>query len=195
MLKHLLTCSLSFLYSIIYAQEMTIDSLKNKLPYEKYKGLIVAYVSFSPSFAFSTANSNSVFGLVTAPRIGYYLSKDFQILSEYAFSFQTFKIASVAQTKFWHQFAITGRYFPLKKHNYFFAEAGVQTGNYTTVGPDRTIVDAWSTNYIIGLGIETLPKKRKYVIMYDYRVVLPFNNKYMFDVARSLGLGVTIRRK
>jgi hypothetical protein len=187
----------SFLFSWIFvitnAQKPIQDSTKNKLPYTKYAGLTVFYVALTPSVVYNSANSNYTVALFTRPRIGYYVTPKTQILGEYIFGFQYFRTTIPVNTKFWHQFGVSTRFFPFKKWNLLFAEAGIQTGSYT-IARNFTTINKWSTNYIFGFGFEALPKKRKHLISFDYRIVLPVGSSYLPYRTLSLGFGLTLKK-
>ncbi len=168
------------------------DSSKIRLPYFKQKGMVLAYVSFTGFAVYVPSTGLKHYMITAVPRYGYYLSPKFEVLGEYAISFYKPGNASTI-TKTFHQFAVTGRYFPFNKYNFIHLEAGLQTGNYTTSKPERDIIDVWSNNAILGFGIEVLPRKRKYVLDFNVRYVIPFNPNYKFDFVRLLGFGVTIK--
>lgn len=181
------------LHSTSIGQKLIDTSKSKNLPYHKYQGMQLLYLSFTGGGAYNTANNDNLYIITASPRYGYYISSKIEFLGEYAFSYLKLGSLSPIRSKTFHQFAVTGRYFPFKKYNFIHLEAGVQTGNYTTTKPERNTIDVWSNNAIIGFGIEILPKKRKYVLDYNVRYVIPFNSNYNSDFVRLLGFGITLK--
>jgi hypothetical protein len=176
------------------SSQQAYDTSKKKLPYAKYKGQQLVCLSLTGFVFVETSAFDNTFNISLHPRYGYYFSPKFEGVAEYAFSFVKYGSLSPTRYNDFHQFAVTGRYFPLRKLNFIYAEAGLQGGTYTARKSDRVLIDKWSNNWVLGTGFEILPKKMKYVVEFNVRYVVPFNPNYTFDFVRQIGFGFVIKK-
>ena len=179
-----------------FAQSKIIPktSLDN-LPYIKNKKQDYLSLNLSGGVALETDNFNNTYLISLTPRFNNYLNSRWEMVSDYTFIFQKLGRLAGKEKIIYHQVSSSMRFFPSKKINIFYLESGVQFGNYALKRDnmdDLIAIKKWHPDWLVGIGLELLPKKRKYIFDFEVRYVFPFNGSLENDIIRSLGFGTKI---
>ncbi|MFM9908900.1 MAG: hypothetical protein ACKVOW_06115 [Chitinophagaceae bacterium] len=153
------------------------------------------WVNFSGYAFYAPSTNDGSFSISITPNYGYYLTKNFEIVTGYSFIYTKFGSLSQINSSINHQVSLTGRFYPFRKLNFIYVESGLQAGNYTIEKISESIQrNLFSTNLIAGFGFEILPRKGKYVINFSALYAFPFNRMFKPDFIRSLGFGFVIKK-
>ena len=187
-----------FLFIVCYLSAMSQkDSTylkKNRLPYNKSKGLQLAYCTFSPSIRFTLPKFDYGFSVTSSPTFAYYLNKKLETIFSYGFTFIKYGSLSSVRAEGFNQFSAAVHYYPFKNINFLYAEGGFVYGNYGSKKNTRELVKEWYLSTIAGVGIEVITKKR-IVVTFNAAYVIPFDSNSEYDFVRSIGIGFQLDKK
>lgn len=175
-------------FLIVSSQKDSTFLKKNRLPYDKTKGLKLIYLGLSPSFQFSTPRFDYALDIGISPTFAYYFNKKIEAVIRYGFSYVKYGSLNPVNADGFNEFLVSAHYYPFNKINFLYLQGGILYGNYWVEKVNRYLLKEWNKGVTCGFGIEVLTKK-KFVINFDAAYVIPFRSKYDFNLYRSVGLG------
>lgn len=189
----LLTFIILICFGVLQGQD-SIYLAKNRLPYDKYKGMQFAYISLTGFVVVVTPSLDNEFLLELNPTYAYYFSKKIECIARYHFGLLKYGSQSRIKSEGVNQFSVAAHYYPFKNINFIYAEAGFRYGNYALEKNTRNFLKEWNLSSLAGIGIEVITRKRV-VVTFNAALVIPFNSRYNFDFVRSAGIGFQLDKK
>lgn len=194
-MKKIIALIIIFNFSLLaFCQKDSTYLKKNRLPYNKYRGMQLAYVNLTGFSVLVTPSFDNAFLIELHPTYAYYFSKKLEGVARYQFGFLKYGSLSRIKSEGFNQFSIATHYYPFNNINFLYVEAGFRYGNYASEKNTKHLLKEWNLSTLAGFGIEVITRKRL-IVTFNAALVLPFKAKYNFDFVRSAGIGFQLDKK